>query len=63
MTVADHNRAVALFADTLAKIDLCVAALPCESQAQRQRVIELLTEIIAETRTLALTLKTGEVEA
>ena len=60
MTIADHNRAVSLCADTVAKIAVRAAALACDSPAQRRRVLILLAEIAVELRTL--TLKTGDVQ-
>ena len=47
MSVADHNRAVQLCADTVARIAVRAAAAPCDSPAQRRRLVEML-EMIAD---------------
>lgn len=54
MSAAVHNRAVTLCADTIAKIAVRAAASPCDSPAQRARLVEMLQMIADELATLKI---------
>ena len=54
MSIAIHNRAVALCADTVAKIAVRAAASPCDSPAQRARLVEMLQVIADELAKLKI---------
>ena len=54
MSVVDHNRAVTLCTDTIAKISVRAAAAPCDSPAQRRKLVELLDVIADEILTLKI---------
>jgi hypothetical protein len=56
MSITDHNRAVLLCADTIAKIAVRLSAAPCDSPAQRARFIYWLDVISEEIRTLKIEL-------
>lgn len=54
MSLSGHNRAVQLCADTVARIAVRAAAMPCDSPAQRRRLCETLLVIADEIATLKI---------